>query len=75
MKLYWPNAIRICDDGSEERLFTYEGAFSQAEAARQFTIWSHFYHYRLKEWWIDVYEDGVCIQKARFIRPEDWKVE
>lgn len=54
MPLYWANAIT--EDG--EKLFTCDGCLTCSEAMSQFSIWRDHYGYRLKEMWIQEYENG-----------------
>ena len=59
MKTYWPCAIRILSDGTEEIISTYDSCFSLEEAQKMFNLWRDYYKYNIVEFWIDVYENGV----------------
>ena len=59
MKTYWPCAIRILSDGTEEIISTYDSCFSFEEAQKMFNLWRDYYKYNIIECWIDVYENGI----------------
>ena len=58
---YWPCAIKINDDGTEEQISTYESALTEEEAKAQFHIWKDRYKYNLKKCWIDLHENDLRV--------------
>lgn len=62
---YWPCAIKINDDGTEELISTYGSALNEEMAKDQFQIWKDWCKYDLKECWIDLYECGVYVAAKR----------
>ena len=49
MKVYWPCAIRLRDDGTEENLFTYDSTLKWKLALETLKSWRGAYKFNLYE--------------------------
>lgn len=61
MKQYWPCGTRLTDDGRKEPVSTYAAAFTLGEARKQIELWKDWYHFRMLEAHVDVYEKSVKV--------------
>ena len=57
MKQYWPCAIRLTEEGNEERVSTYDSCFRLEQARNQIELWKSWYKYNINRCWVDVYEN------------------
>lgn len=66
---YEPNA-RYMEHGEEQKLFTYDSAFTMEQAVNAIRVWKTAYHYPMHKAWVDV-RDGGKIIKTVDIKLED----
>lgn len=62
-KEYWPQAVRIFEDGHEDILFTYQGFSTQEDAMKQFDVWRKDYGFQIKNPTIDFFEAGKRLER------------
>ena len=62
MKVYWPCAIRLRDDGTEETLFTYDSTLKWKLALETLKNWRGAYKFNLVRCWVDVYEGDKKVE-------------
>lgn len=58
MKAYWP-----CAETTTTPLWTYDSALTINKCMDAFKCWKNDYGYTLTKAWIDVYEDGIRIER------------
>lgn len=77
--LYFPNAIKINNDNTEEPISVCEGCCSVEDAIGQFSIWEDYYNWKLGIRWVEVYEGDKCIDnipiKSLVEIIAEWKAE
>jgi len=56
---YWPCAILIKKDGTEEQISTYDSFGTEEEARKQFDVWKNGYKFELGRCWIELYYHGI----------------
>lgn len=62
MKLFWPCAKHLMEDGRIESLCTYDSCLDLAHARKVIADWRDWYKYDIRKAWIDVYESGKKIE-------------
>ena len=58
MKLYWPCAVRVDENGREESLFTSSACNSLDAAREAFKTWREGYGFKIVRCWVDIWERG-----------------